>query len=66
MSVFNLPGDILTGWQEPGSGITLHHYTAQSPVLKEMAVLQTNAISLVIKGNKTMHFLEGTVNVHDS
>ena len=66
MSVFNLPGDILTGWQGPGSGITLHHYTAQSPVLKESAVLQTNAISLVIKGNKTMHFLEGTVNVHDS
>ena len=66
MNAFNLPTDILPGWQQPDSGITLHHYTAQSAALKEMAVLQTNAVSLVIKGSKTMHFLAGTVNVNDS
>lgn len=66
MSVFNLPNDILPGWQPPASGVTLHHYTSESITLKEMAVLQTNAVSLVIRGNKTMHFVEGTVNVQDS
>ena len=66
MSAFTLPNDILPGWQQPASGITLHHYTSKSIVVKEMAVLQTNAVSLVIRGNKAMHFLAGTVNVNDS
>jgi AraC-like DNA-binding protein len=66
MDVFNLPNDIFPAWQKTGSGITMHHYTAKSIALKEMAVLQANAVSLVIKGSKTMHFLNGTVNVQDS
>jgi AraC-like DNA-binding protein len=66
MDVFNLPNDIFPTWQKPGSGITIHHYTLQSIAMKEMAVLKTNAISLVIRGNKTMQFLNGTANVQDS
>jgi hypothetical protein len=60
--VINLPGDVLPVDTEKPDPITFHDYTATS-ALKGKSVLTQNAISLVISGEKTMHFAEKTVHI---
>src|SRR4051812_22735866 len=60
--VINLPDDLFSG--EPGKAerIVFHDYTALGS-LKGKSVLTKNAISLVISGEKIMHFAYKTVHV---
>lgn len=63
MAIINLPQDITPHQNiEP---IVFHHYTAALNSLKGKSILHTNAISLVMTGEKTMHFADRTVHIHD-
>lgn len=65
MHVINLPQDILTDKKlKPGS-VIFHHYAASVGSLNGMSVLHQNAISLVISGEKTMHFSDRIVHILD-
>ena len=61
MKIFNLPQDVFPGKIVKPEGIIIHDYSAAVGSFKGKSILQTNAISLVISGEKTMHFAETTV-----
>ncbi|MES2656566.1 MAG: AraC family transcriptional regulator [Bacteroidota bacterium] len=63
MPVVNLPHDIDPD-KKPES-IVFHNYLASFNSLKGKSILHTNAISLVITGEKTMHFADKTVHIKD-
>ena len=65
MKVFNLPQDALTGESIAGNSIIIPPFTATKNTLKEKTVLDRNAISLVLNGEKTMCFTEKTVHAND-
>jgi len=65
MKIFNLPDDIFLDKKILDSSIIIHHYTANADSFKERSILNRNAISLVINGQKTMHFAEKTVYTND-
>jgi AraC family transcriptional regulator, exoenzyme S synthesis regulatory protein ExsA len=65
MAVINLPGDIFHDKNETGDDIIIHAYTAKMDSFKGKSILHKNAISLVVKGEKTMHFAEKTVYAND-
>ena len=63
MAVFNLPQDIFPGHKGPLESIIIHDYAAPVGSFKGRSILHTNSISLVIDGEKTMHFAEQTVKI---
>jgi AraC-like DNA-binding protein len=64
MTIFNLPQDIFPDNKNPES-IIIHYYAAPDGSFRGKSILHTNAISLVIEGEKTMHFAETTVHIKD-
>jgi AraC family transcriptional regulator, exoenzyme S synthesis regulatory protein ExsA len=66
MKIFNLPNDIFPGNYVEKDSIIIYDYTAQMESLKGKSVLNKNAISLVVSGQKTMHFAQKTVNANDN
>jgi AraC family transcriptional regulator, exoenzyme S synthesis regulatory protein ExsA len=63
MDIINLPQDIF-----PNTileSLVFHNYEASVDALKGKSVLHQNAISLVISGEKTMHFTNKTLNIRD-
>jgi AraC-like DNA-binding protein len=65
MKVFNLPQDAVADKSTAGSSIIFQPFTATKSTLKEKAILDRNAISLVLSGQKTMCFPEKTVYAND-
>ncbi|HMH24439.1 MAG TPA: AraC family transcriptional regulator [Puia sp.] len=62
LTIFHLPQDIFPGKQLAEEPIILYEYASSGAPLKGRSVLHKHAVSLVIKGNKTMRFAERTVN----
>lgn len=65
MNIFNLPEDIFPDKKDNIDSIIFNEYTAPIGAFKGRSVLNRNAISLVISGEKTMHFAEKCVYVTD-
>lgn len=63
MTVLNLPQDIAPGANL--KDIIFHDYSAGAPSLKGKSILQCNAFSMVISGEKTMHFAERIVHIKE-
>jgi AraC-like DNA-binding protein len=61
MNIFNLPQDIFPG-KTKLDDIIFHNYSAEG-AYRGKSILQKNAISLVICGEKTMHFADKTVEI---
>jgi AraC-like DNA-binding protein len=59
-TVIYIPDDIFPNAPEKSESLIFHDYTAVAS-LKEKSVLTKNAISLVMRGEKTMHFAEKSV-----
>ena len=64
MGVFNLPEDVFPGKRKLDP-IIFHNYSAPAGSFKGRSILNRNAISLVISGEKTMLFAEKTVKIKD-
>ncbi len=64
MEIINLPGDIIKQNGLKDEPIVMYEYAAHKRTFKGRSVLSKNAISLVIKGEKTMHFAEKTVHAN--
>ena len=65
MDIFNLPADIFPKGTIADDDIIMYDYEAKMGSFKGRSVLHKNAISLVVKGEKTMHFAEQTVYIND-
>ncbi len=65
MKVFSIPEDIFSEKEIRENDILIYHYASDKDSLKEKSVLTRNAFSLVVSGEKTMHFAEKTVEIHD-
>ena len=65
MAIFNLPQDIFPAGEKVPEDIIFHDYTAAVNSFKGRSILHKNAISLVINGEKTMHFSDTTVHIKD-
>jgi AraC-like DNA-binding protein len=63
MDIINLPQDIPPGKKEGANGLIFHPYSATVGAFKGKSILHSNAISLVISGEKTMHFANKTVKI---
>ena len=63
MKVFKLPDDI-TSSDNKSNSIIFHNYSAPIGTFNGKSVLNKNAISLVISGEKTMYFAEKVVNMN--
>ncbi len=66
MPVHNLPQDIFSNKKEAEDSLIFHNYSASVGSFKGKSILHKNAISLVISGEKTMHFANTTVNIKDN
>jgi len=66
MNIVNLPQDILPGEGSGSESVIFHDYSAPPGAFKGKGILHKNAISLVISGEKTMHFAETTVYARDT
>lgn len=64
MHIYTLPQDIFPGGQLPNDRIIFHNYDAPAGSFRGKSILTKNAISLVISGEKTMHFAEKEVKVN--
>ena len=64
MNIFNLPQDIFPD-RSKLDDIIFHNYAAETGSYKGKSILHKNAISLVISGEKTMHFADKMVNVNE-
>ncbi len=62
MNIFNLPQDIFPD-RNKLEDIIFHNYSAEAGPFKGKSILHKNAISLVISGEKTMHFADKTVDI---
>jgi hypothetical protein len=65
MNVFNLPEDIIRNSEAKAERIIFHRYSAPMHTFNGNSILSKNAISLVISGEKTMHFAEKVVHIKD-
>jgi len=65
MTIFKLPEDIFPGIKTAEEKIIFHHYSAPVGSFHGRSILSKNAISLVISGEKTMHFAAKKVTVKD-
>jgi len=66
MNVYNLPQDIFPDSKILADDIIIHDYAAKAGSFKGKSVLHRNAISMVISGEKTMHFAEKTIEINDN
>ena len=66
MDIINLPQDILPGERSGSESIIFYDYSPPPGRFKGKSILHKNAISLVISGEKTMHFAEKTVYARDT
>jgi AraC-like DNA-binding protein len=66
MSIVNLPQDIFPMRDVSPESIIFHEYSPPVGAFKGKSILHKNAISLVISGEKTMHFTEKTVYARDT
>src|ERR1041385_6392964 len=66
MKIHNLPQDIFKNAKEAEESLLFHNYSATVGTFKGRSILHKNAISLVISGEKTMHFASTTVNIKDN
>ena len=64
--VYNLPNDIFSDKSFLSDPIIIYDYEAKMGAFKGKSVLHRNAISLVIKGEKTIHFAEKLVNIYEN
>src|ERR1700712_2536982 len=65
MTIFKLPEDIFPDKKRAQENIIFHNYAAPEGSFHGKSILSKNAISLVISGEKTMHFAEKKVTVKD-
>ena len=65
MKIHNLPQDISSTGPTADNSIIIHSFNSARNVVREKTVLDCNAISLVIEGEKTMTFTETTVSPND-
>ena len=65
MHIFKLPDDIISNENIHSDSILFHNYTAAMGSFKGKSILNKNAISLVLSGEKTMHFAEKAVQISD-
>jgi AraC-like DNA-binding protein len=65
MTTHLLPQDIIPEQGTVPSGIIFFDYIAQMGSFKGKSILQTNAISLVLSGKKTMHFADKSIHITD-
>jgi AraC-like DNA-binding protein len=63
MHIFNLPDDIFPDYKKEPEELIFHDYSAPVGSFKGKSILHSNAISLVLSGEKTMQFAETTVHV---
>ncbi len=64
MHVHHLPHDILgINPEARPESIVFHEYTARMGSFKDKSILHTNAISMVLSGEKTMHFADRKVEI---
>jgi AraC family transcriptional regulator, exoenzyme S synthesis regulatory protein ExsA len=66
MEIVNLPQDISFKKAEKNERIVFYDYTAKANMFKGKSILHKNAISLVISGEKTMHFANKTIKTNSS
>src|SRR5258705_337316 len=66
MTIHNLPQDIFQNKKEAEENLIFHNYSAIVGSFKGKSILHKNAISLVVSGEKTMHFANTTVNIKDN
>ncbi|MEO8404452.1 MAG: AraC family transcriptional regulator [Chitinophagaceae bacterium] len=65
MHIHQIPDDIFPGTDALADGIIIHDYTAEVGSFKGKSILNSNAISLVIEGEKTMHFAKKVVSINN-
>jgi AraC-like DNA-binding protein len=65
MDIFNLPQDISPGKTDLSEHIIFHHYSAPIGSFHGKSILHKNAISLIITGEKTMHFANKMIKIKD-
>lgn len=65
MKIHNLPQDIFSAGPIADESIIIYPFTSTRDTVREKAILDRNAISLVIEGQKTMTFTETTVHPND-
>ncbi|MDB5048763.1 MAG: transcriptional regulator, AraC family [Fibrobacteres bacterium] len=65
MAVFNLPEDIFADGKSGRESLIFHHYTAPAGSFSGRSILNKNAVSLVISGEKTIQFAEKKVEVRE-
>jgi AraC-like DNA-binding protein len=65
MQVHHLPNDIFPDRADQPQKLIFHNYVARMGSFKGKSVLHTNAISIVISGEKTMHFADKSVHIKD-
>src|ERR1700749_2211855 len=65
MQIFRLPEDIFPDKKVAEQNIIFHHYSAPVGSFHGRSMLNKNAISLVISGEKTMHFAAKKVTVKE-
>src|SRR5689334_19373778 len=66
MDIVNLPQDIFPSKDLSPESVIFHEYSPPVGTFKGRSILHKNAISLVISGEKTMHFTEKTVYARDT
>ncbi|MBS1605435.1 MAG: helix-turn-helix transcriptional regulator [Bacteroidetes bacterium] len=65
MKIHNLPQDIFSADPIADDSIIIYPFTSTKDTVREKAILDRNAISLVIEGQKTMTFTATTVYPND-
>jgi AraC family transcriptional regulator, exoenzyme S synthesis regulatory protein ExsA len=63
--IVNLPDDITAVSPQTGDKIIFHHYMGPAVSFRGKSILNKNAISLVVQGEKNMHFAGKSVNIRD-
>ncbi len=66
MRIFHLPDDIFPDEIGQPGNIIIHPYQANVGSFKGKSIMTMNAVSLVMNGEKTMHFAAKTVNADDA
>jgi len=65
MKIVNLPEDIYSSKGDKNASIIFHDYTVQVGTFKGWSILNKNAISLVVSGEKTMLFADRSLSIKD-
>ncbi len=65
MGIFTLPDDINFETGSNPDDLIFHNYAAPTQTFYGKSILRMNAVSLVISGEKTMHFAEKKIEITD-